>query len=199
MTKVNRREQQKANTRAKIKTAARKAFHEFGIEATTTREISRLSNVAVGTFFVHYADKLELVKEIYFDDMDEALSSSVGQLAPTSSPAEYLIQIAKILFPFYSDYIESTRHIVADSINHGGFHTQQMQSISQGVSKRFADAGIDTKTAQLFAENMMANYWLVFMECLPKNEFSNGSVIERLEGLNLPFKISFENALQAKR
>lgn len=195
---MNRRELQKANTRAKIKAAARKAFHEFGIEATTTREISRLSNVAVGTFFVHYADKLELVKEIYFDDMDEALSSSVGQLAPTSSPAEYLIQIAKILFHFYSDYIESTRHIVADSINHGGFHTQQMQSISQGVSKRFADAGIDTKTAQLFAENMMANYWLVFMECLPKNEFSNSSVIERLEGLNLPFKISFENALQTK-
>ena len=196
---MNRREQQKANTRAKIKNAARKAFHEFGIEATTTREISRLSNVAVGTFFVHYADKLELVKEIEFDDMDEALSSSVGQLPPTPSPAEYLIQIAKILFPFYSDYIESTRHIVADSINHGGFHTQQMQSISQGVSKRFADAGIDAKTAQLFAENMMANYWLVFMECLPKNEFSNSSVIERLEGLNLPFKISFENALQTKR
>jgi len=196
---VNRREQQKANTRAKIKNAARKAFHEFGIEATTTREISRLSNVAVGTFFVHYADKLELVKEIYFDDMDEALSSSVGQLSPTPSPALYLKKKKKILFPFYSDYIESTRHIVADSINHGGFHTQQMQSISQGVSKRFADAGIDAKTAQLFAENMMANYWLVFMECLPKNEFSNSSVIERLEGLNLPFKISFENALQTKR
>lgn len=196
---MNQREQQKANTRTKIKSAAQRAFSEFGIEATTTREISRLANVAVGTFFVHYVDKLELVKEIFFDDMDAALSSSVGSQIPTPSPAEYLIQIVRVLFPFYSVNIEATRIILADSINNGGFHTQQMQSITQGVSKRFLDAGIDAKTSRLFAENMMANYWLVCMECLPNNEFSNSSVIERLEGLNLPFKISFENALQAKR
>lgn len=196
---MNQREQQKANTRTKIKSSAKRAFSEFGIEATTTREISRLANVAVGTFFVHYVDKLELVKEIFFDDMDVTLSSSVGSQVPTPSPSEYLIQIVRVLFPFYSVNIEATRIILADSINNGGFHSQQMQSISQGVSRRFLDAGIDTKTAHLFAENMMANYWLVFMECLPNNEFSNSSVIERLEGLNLPFKISFENALQAKR
>lgn len=194
---VNRRAQQKANTRAKIKQVAREAFFKQGIEQTTTREISRLAGVAVGTFFVHYPDKLDLVKEIYFDAMDDALSAGVGQHAPTASPTDYVLQIANTLFPFYAKFAEFTRLITVDSMQTGGFHTQQMASIREGVISRFEEVGVDRKTAALFAENIIANYWLVFMECLPANQFAASTTIQRLEDLNLPFKISYENASRA--
>lgn len=194
---MSRRVQQKANTRAKIKQAAKQAFFQQGVEVTTTREISRLAGVAVGTFFVHFPDKLDLVKEIYFDALDEVLSASVGQHHPTSSPTEYLAQIVGTLFPFYEKYLEFTRVIMTDSVLNGGFHTQQMTSIKQGVAQRFEAVGVDSKTALIFSENMAANYWLVFMECLPSNTFASSAVLQRLDTLNLPFKISFDNAAKA--
>lgn len=193
---MNRRAQQKANTRAKIKEIAKQSFASNGIEATTTREISRMAGVAVGTFFVHFPDKLDLVKEIYFDEMDLALSAAVGQHQPTSSPTEYLLQIAQTLFPFYASHSEYTKSIMMDSVLNGGFHTQQMGSIVDGISKRFESVGIDHQTARIFAENMIANYWLVFIESLPKNTFISKHAIQRLENLNLPFKVSYENALK---
>lgn len=194
---MSRRVQQKANTRAKIKQVAKQAFFEQGVEVTTTREISRLAGVAVGTFFVHFQDKLDLVKEIYFDALDETLSASVGLHPPTTSPTEYLSQIVTTLFPFYEQYDEFTRVILMDSVLNGGFHSQQMASIKQGIAKRFEAVGVDAKTALIFSENMTANYWLVFMECLPAKSFTSSAVLQRLETLNLPFKVSFENAARA--
>lgn len=194
---MSRRVQQKANTRAKIKQVAKQAFFQQGVEVTTTREISRLAGVAVGTFFVHFPDKLDLVKEIYFDALDETLSASVGQHQPTKSPTEYLSQIVSTLFPFYEKYDEFTRVIMMDSVLNGGFHSQQIASIKQGVAKRFEAVGVDTKTASIFSENMTANYWLVFMECLPTKSFTSPAVLQRLETLNLPFKVSFDNAAKA--
>ena len=64
------RQQQKANTRAKIKTIAKHAFLTQGIESTSTRYLSDKAGIAVGTLFVHFPDKLSLVKDIFFDEMD---------------------------------------------------------------------------------------------------------------------------------
>ncbi len=191
---MNRRTQQKASTRANIKRVARSAFLEQGVEATTTREISRLANVAVGTFFVHFPDKLDLVKEIFFDEMDEALSAGIGQQQPTSSPTEYLSQIAVTLFTFYGKYDEFTRLIMLDSVSTGGFHKQQMASVTEALLSRFEAVNIDRDTGMIFAENMVANFWLVFMECLPTGSFASKVALERLDRLNLPFKVSYQNA-----
>ncbi|RDL45706.1 TetR/AcrR family transcriptional regulator [Marinomonas piezotolerans] len=191
---MNRRSQQKLSTRANIKRTARAAFLERGVEATTTREISRLAGVAVGTFFVHFPDKLDLVKEIFFDEMDSALSAGVGQQSPTSSPTEYMVQIAQVLFTFYSKYSEFTRMIMLDSVSSGGFHAQQMSSVRDGLASRFEAVNIDANTASIFAENVIANYWLVFMECLPSGKFDAPATMQRLNNLNLPFKISYDNA-----
>lgn len=191
---MNRRSQQKASTRANIKRVARAAFLENGVESTTTREISRLAQVAVGTFFVHFPDKLDLVKEIFFDEMDQVLSSGIGRQTPTSSPTDYLSQIADTLFSFYSKYDEFTRLIMLDSVSTGGFHIQQMASVRDGLLSRFEAVNVDSGTASIFADNLIANYWLVFMECLPSGQFNSKQALERLDKLNLPFKVSYENA-----
>ena len=195
---MNRRAQQKASTRAKIKNVAQQAFFQQGIEATTTREISRNAGVAVGTFFVHFCDKLELVQEIYFDAMDAALKRSLGTYPPTPSPTEYVQQVAQTLFPFYAEYGEFTRLMILDSVTKGGFHSQQTQSLKEGVIKRFTDVGVDSSTADIFADNILANYWLVFFECLPTNTFAQPQPLSRLQSLNLPFDVSFNNAHAAR-
>jgi len=54
---VGRREQKKAATRARLLAAARTLFVERGYDATRPQDVARTADVAVGTFYVHFADK----------------------------------------------------------------------------------------------------------------------------------------------
>lgn len=191
------RQQQKANTRSKIKIIAKQAFLTQGIEATSTRYLSEQAGVAVGTLFVHFPDKLALVKDIFFDEMDAALRAAVVDQKPSSSPIDYLLQMAQALFDFYDKFAEFTRQVLLDSLANGGFHTHQMTVISDGIIKRFKQVGVDDKTACIFAENMIANYWFVLLNGVPKGELGQ-TAIDQLQRMNLPFDVSYRNALKKK-
>jgi AcrR family transcriptional regulator len=194
---VSLRQQQKANTRAKIKTVAKRAFLKQGIEATSTRYLSDQAGIAVGTLFVHFPDKLALVKDIFFDEMDVALRAAVVAQKASASPIDYLLQMAQVLFDFYDEYAEFTRLVLLDSLAKGGFHTNQMTVISEGIVKRFKQVDVDDKTATIFAENMIANYWFVLLNCVPKGVLG-AAAIEHLQRMNLPFDVSYRNALKKK-
>ncbi|MEO9275524.1 TetR/AcrR family transcriptional regulator [Marinomonas sp. 5E14-1] len=192
------RQQQKANTRSKIKAVAKDAFLKQGIEATSTRYLSTQAGVAVGTLFVHFPDKLSLVKDIFFDEMDTALREAVMAQKACASPIDYLIQTAKMLFEFYDEYAEFTRQVLLDSLAKGGFHTSQMMVISEGISKRFKQVGVDEQTATIFSDNMIANYWHVLLNGVPKGELGMHA-IDQLKRLNLPFEMSYRNALKSRK
>jgi len=194
---VSLRQQQKASTRSKIKTIAKQAFLSQGIEATSTRYLSDQAGIAVGTLFVHFPDKLSLVKDIFFDEMDAALRAAALAQKACASPIDYLLQMAQMLFEFYDAYAEFTRQVLLDSLANGGFHTKQMTVISEGINKRFRQVGVDEKAASIFTDNMIANYWFVLLNSVPKGVLGEVS-IEHLKRLNLPFEVSYKNALKNK-
>lgn len=189
---MSSRQIQKANTRANIKRIAKQAFLEQGIENTSTRYLSSQAGVAVGTLFVHFPDKLSLVKDIFFDEMDLALRDAASSQSRSASPTEYLLQMAQVLFAFYDKYAEFARLALFDSLAHGGFHTKQLNVMIDGVMNRFKKAGVDEKTAMIFAENMAANYCLILLEGLPTGVLG-ANALSRLSNLNLPFDVSFKN------
>ncbi|ADZ90901.1 TetR/AcrR family transcriptional regulator [Marinomonas mediterranea] len=191
---MNKRTLQKQQTKDVIKRVAKRAFLENGIEATTTRDISRDANVAVGTFFVHYPDKLELVKEIFFEELEGALTRHAEQEEFTESPSDYLQQVAQTLFRFFGELKEFTQNVVLDSLVTDGFHSQQMKIVSAGIANRFERVGVDSEMAQLFADNMIANYWFVMMACLSSGDYYSKANLSRLKSLNLPFEVSYQNA-----
>lgn len=189
------RQTQKANTRSKIKEIAKDAFLTKGIEATSTRFLSNQAGIAVGTLFAHFPDKLSLVKDIFFDEMDVALRNAANAQTSCLSPSDYLLQMADVLFSFYDKYAEFARLVLFDSLAHGGFHTKQIQVIIEGVTKRFKQVGVDEKTASIFAENMAANYWMVLLGGIPSGVLGQAA-IDHLAKLNLPFDASYKNALK---
>lgn len=191
------RQQQKANTYSKIKKIAKQAFLTQGIEATSTRYLSDQAGIAVGTLFTHFPDKLSLVKDIFFDEMDVALRIGAQAQTACASPVDYLLQMAQVLFDFYDEYAEFTRQVLLDSVSNGGFHTNQMAVISEGVMKRFKQAGVDDNAATIFTENMVANYWYVLLNSVPKGILGQSS-IDHLKRLNLPFEASYNNALRSR-
>src|SRR6266550_2066403 len=54
---AGRREERKAENRAKLVAAARKVFAEKGLGAATARDIVRETDLASGTFYNYFADK----------------------------------------------------------------------------------------------------------------------------------------------
>ncbi len=56
---VNRRQRRKAETRERLLEAASRLFAERGFEATRPQDIAREADVAIGTFYLHFADRRE--------------------------------------------------------------------------------------------------------------------------------------------
>ena len=69
MTSAGRREERKAQNRAKLLAAARKVFAEKGVGAATARDIVRETDLATGTFYN------------YFDSKEEVFTALLEELA----------------------------------------------------------------------------------------------------------------------
>ncbi|MBZ0237421.1 MAG: TetR/AcrR family transcriptional regulator, partial [Deltaproteobacteria bacterium] len=66
------RARQKAETRERLKEAARACFAERGYAATQVGDIARRAKVAHGTFYVHFPGKEELTDEL-LGELNQAL------------------------------------------------------------------------------------------------------------------------------
>ncbi len=69
---ATRRERSKQDKLKRIKEVAEHLFRERGYEATTIRDISDGADVAVGTIFLYFKDKSDLLIKLY----DEALETT---------------------------------------------------------------------------------------------------------------------------
>jgi len=62
---------QRAETRRRLIAAATALFAREGLRATTSTRIARAAGVAAGTFYLHFADKQALFREIAFSALAE--------------------------------------------------------------------------------------------------------------------------------
>ena len=67
-----RREELKAQNRAKLLTAARKVFAEKGLGASSARDIVRETDLASGTFYNYFHDKNEVFRALIAELADKA-------------------------------------------------------------------------------------------------------------------------------
>lgn len=190
------RQKQKANTRSKLKKVAKASFLKQGIDATNTRSISASAEVAVGTFFAHFPDKMSLIKEIFFDEMDASLHLSANELVllPKPHPCDFLYHYAHNLFDFYLEYREFTLLVLGQSLLQKGFFQAQLLVLTQGVMQRFDDVGVDESSSRIFAENMTANFQQVLLDMLASQGDSKVAWLTRLLQLNRPFEHMYQTA-----
>ncbi|WP_191599959.1 TetR/AcrR family transcriptional regulator [Marinomonas algicola] len=194
----DQRKKKKLATRELIKLTAKASFSEKGIAATNTRFISKACGLAVGTFFSHFPDKLSLVKELFFEDMDTALkSASDATYVESSHPVIFFEFYADILFRFYGSHIEATHLVLMDSLLKGGFFTKQMQVLQAKAMYKYCSVGVDERVAQVFCENIVSNFLHVLLSELASSEFVPDNAKQKLSALNKPFSISYQSAVAA--
>lgn len=104
------RRQQASQTKNKIFTAATELFNEIGFDKVTIRDICKKAEVALGTFYLHFNSKHEILYEIYHkaDDLFEYKQISKRNDLNTF---EKIVEIIRIQLS-----MASTFHLKSDSI-----------------------------------------------------------------------------------
>ncbi len=77
--KEGRREERKAQNRAKLLAAARKVFAEKGFGESTARDIVRETDLATGTFYNYFRDKDEVFRAL-LEELEQRVSVAVAPL-----------------------------------------------------------------------------------------------------------------------
>jgi AcrR family transcriptional regulator len=106
---------QKLATRERILEEARQCFAERGFEATTIRDVAACAGVAVGTVFVHFADKHALLAATLDDQLDQVLSRALATL-PAADARAKVRHVLKALFQRYARQPALSRVLVREML-----------------------------------------------------------------------------------
>lgn len=138
------RQAQKEATRARIVEAAKTLFEMEGYAATTLRGVAKAANVAVGTVFVHFGDKRDLLHSALFEDLEATAQEALASL-PEAGPIEGVTHhLAARYLAYYQARPELSRVLLAESLlaepPWQGRFAAQVGTIHQALSARFEAA-----------------------------------------------------------
>jgi AcrR family transcriptional regulator len=125
-------------TRARLVAAATELFAERGLHAATSAQIARHAGVATGTFYLYFADKLELFRAIVFDALAElrARQDAAASAHPSGSAAELRARIEQFL-----DFAEEKRALMrvlfARSAEAAGIADEIAGVIAPAIERRY--------------------------------------------------------------
>ncbi|MCA9670780.1 MAG: TetR/AcrR family transcriptional regulator [Myxococcales bacterium] len=110
------RAENKRRKRQAIESAARALFQHGGYEGTTTRAVAEAAGVAVGTLFVYFPEKRDLLFEVMRGDIDAAVASAFARRAPDAPLLETLRAIFGAVFAVYDPHPELARVFVRETL-----------------------------------------------------------------------------------
>jgi TetR/AcrR family transcriptional regulator, fatty acid metabolism regulator protein len=117
------RHQQARQTRNKIFTAATELFNEIGFDKVTIRDICKKAEVAVGTFYLHFHSKHEILYEIYHK-ADEIFEKKQISEMTDLNPFEKIAELIRTQLS-----IAAVFHLQSDAVKQ--LYVYQMQSDNQ--------------------------------------------------------------------
>jgi AcrR family transcriptional regulator len=98
---LGKREQNKLDKLRRIKEAARDLFLSRGFDDTTTREIARRADVALGTLFTYATNKRDLLFLVGNDALEGLSQPAIENLRPDRPLIENLIAVFRPLYKFF--------------------------------------------------------------------------------------------------
>jgi AcrR family transcriptional regulator len=95
------REQNKLETRQRIREAARDLFSKYGYDQTTLRQVAQRAHVGLGTLFNYVQDKRDLVFLICNDELAAVLDEALQDLEALPADASLIDQMVELYRPHY--------------------------------------------------------------------------------------------------
>ena len=127
-----------ALTRTRLVAAGTELFAEHGLHAITSAHIARHAGLATGTFYLHFADKLELFRAIVFEALAElrARQEAAGALHAPGSQTELRAR-TEVFLDFAEEKRALMRVLFARSAEAAGIAEEIAGVIAPGIERRY--------------------------------------------------------------
>jgi AcrR family transcriptional regulator len=147
-------------TRGKLVAAAAKLFNSVGYFGTDSNRIARAAGYAPGTFYVHFADKLEIFLEVYRGWVDTEWRAIAAVIAPEQGAAacSQSLRIAQVVLQHHRDwrmFRASLRALtVTDARVHRARVAERARQIAQ-TSELLRSRGVSQTPARIYANLLL--------------------------------------------
>lgn len=112
----NSRQLQKDQTRLSLLATSRKLFLEHGYEGTTTRMIAEAAGVSIGSVFVHFPDKRQLLREILLNDIANILQATSISMPERAGVVAALLHYADPMYAYYGNQRSLSMELLKDTM-----------------------------------------------------------------------------------
>lgn len=133
-----RRERNKHDKRERIVAAARALFADKGFEATTTAEIAAEADIGVGTLFLYFASKEDLLVRVFREDLDRVADDAFASLPPGGSLLDDLVHAYGALVAVHDRNRTLARAFVKELMFVGDANRESVEGFVDGLVDRTA-------------------------------------------------------------
>ena len=112
---MNKRQKQKAETREKILEIARSLFSRKGFEVSM-RFLANEAGISVGSLFVHFKDKHDLLVHVLYEDLQRAGERALQHLSAEKSVLDNLIDVTRPVYEYYLMNPELSQVLLKESM-----------------------------------------------------------------------------------
>jgi AcrR family transcriptional regulator len=187
------RKEQKAATRTAIKSAARTCFFTRGYETSGIADIAKTASVAHGTFYVHFANKAEVLDELLveFNDglaakLQPLFASAGGDLVTTVRHS------AEIFLDYWHgerDFVECYAQRSAAGIDpislRDGVNPPMVNLLSAALTMVAARRGASPGDWELITQGVLALWMRIGMQYLFNERVTRSSAIDTLVAMSI--------------
>jgi TetR/AcrR family transcriptional regulator, cholesterol catabolism regulator len=167
------RQEQKADTRLRVRDAARALFLAKGFDATSTKEVAERAGVAAGTVFVHAPDKADLLCLVMHDLLRGALEEAFRTMPQAAPLGDRVHHVFAHVLAMYGRHEPLAKPFIGVTLSAGtGPNALAVQSLTFELLGRLAaviteaqgrgEVGADVP-ALLLAQNFFALYVFALM------------------------------------
>jgi AcrR family transcriptional regulator len=127
-----------ARTRTRLVAAGTELFAERGLHGVTSATIARHAGVATGTFYLHFADKLELFRAIVFDALGELRERQEAAGARHTDDADAVLRARiEVFLDFAEEKRALMRVLFARSAEAAGIAEEIAGFIAPAIERRY--------------------------------------------------------------
>lgn len=168
--KGNRRQVQKAETRAVILESAKHFFTTKEYDKVTIRAVAAHAGIGLGTIYKHFPNKLSMLAAAFFDDLKFIYQDAIDTVPDNVSFKQQFVHISKRYFSFYTSHSTLSRAYLSrlffyereslDQINaYDDAYANKITELIQAAQDRGEIS--KEKDSQVLALSVMSNYFFV--------------------------------------
>lgn len=111
---ISLRQRHRQEKLERILSAGRTLFARDGFDATTTRDLAREAGIGVGTLFLYFPEKRDVLLRLFKEDIEPVHRAAMGALDPDLPLLEAAVRVFRRLYDHYARDLRLSRVFLSE-------------------------------------------------------------------------------------